>query len=63
MIGNQMTCEEVDKVEEDLRKVESELERIGRIVCPANGGCCSWNYINASIENVQNAIYHAYKMR
>ena len=58
-----MTHEEVDKVEEDLRKVERELEEIGARICSAENGADSWNEINRAVEHVGGAIHSAFKMR
>jgi len=53
----------VDTVEDDLRKVEKDLERIGRKVCDVPGSATTHGFVNQAVESVQAAIHGAYLMR
>ena len=57
------THEFVNKVEDDLRKVEADLESIGRTICSVNGSGSSWASINNALEDVRDAIHNAFLMR
>jgi len=48
------------EVQEELRKSEADLEKIGRSICSTPGSGKTWSEINNALEHVRDAIRSCY---
>lgn len=52
----------VDKAKSDLRRVEGDLEEIGRSICDKKGSGYCWSRINCALSEVREAICETSRM-
>lgn len=62
-MNRKMTAKERFEFEDKLRKIEGELEGLGREICSIPDSGVTWGAINRAVENVQEAIHLAYRMQ
>lgn len=62
-MNRKMTAKERFEFEDKLRKIEGELEGLGRELCSVPDGGLTWLAINHAVEYVQEAIHLAYRMQ
>lgn len=62
-MNRKMTAKERFEFEDKLRKIEGELECLGREIFSVPDGMVIWNSINRAVENVQESIHLAYRMQ
>lgn len=63
MTNNRMTDEEITQVNEDLHKIEGELEAVGKRVFSVVGSGKTWGNINLAVSCVDEAINALYYIR
>lgn len=52
----------VDKAKSGLRKVEGDLEEIGRSICDKKGSGNCWSRINCALSEIREAIFETDRM-
>lgn len=62
-MNRKMTAKERFVFEGKLRKIEGELEGLGREICSVPDGGVTWRAIIRAVENVQEAIHLSYRMQ
>lgn len=62
-MNRKMTARERFEFEDKLRKIEGELEGLGREICSVHDSGVTWGAINRAVEDVQEAIHLAYRMQ
>lgn len=60
-----MTDEEVDNLENILRKAQDKIEEAGRLLCNTRGDCAPWMWGRCGLisDNIANLIGHCWKLR
>ena len=59
-----MTNEQVNELENTLRKAEGDLEKAGQLLCnERDEGRKMWDKVNELVSGVQDLIHNAYKLR
>ena len=65
MDKDKLTHEQVDALEDTLRKAQDTIEEAGRMLCSVSGetGPQLWNKINSVDREIAEIIHQCYKLR
>lgn len=62
-MNRKMTAKERVEFEDKLRKIEGELEGLGREICSVPNSGNSWSAITSAVEYIREAIHCSYRMQ